>query len=128
MVEEVKSYHAEVTRDGRFWLIRVAELNRSTQAVRYKDVRTMAAELIEIMDDIGREDYELVLTVHLPDAVKDHLARAEALRHEAGMKNTEAAVESRAAVRELLANGLSQREAGELLGMSHQRVHQLVSG
>jgi DNA-directed RNA polymerase specialized sigma subunit len=32
----------------------------------------------------------------------------------------------RAAVRELLAHGVTQREAGELLGLSFQRVNQLA--
>ena len=123
---EVKTYHAEVTRDGKFWLIRIAEIGRSTQALRYKDVQTMAGELIEIMEGLGSQDYALNITVHLPSSVQDHLARAEVLRAEAGRKQSEAAAESRAAVRELLAEGLSQREAGEILGLSFQRVNQLV--
>lgn len=123
---EVKTYHAQVTRDGKFWLIRIAEIGRSTQALRYRDVQTMAGELIEIMEGLGSQDYELNIRVHLPSSVQDHLARAEVLRAEAGRKQSEAAAESRAAVRELLAEGLSQREAGEILGLSFQRVNQLV--
>lgn len=127
MVAEVKTYHAEVTRDGRFWLVRIPELDRSTQALRYSDVPTMASELIEIMEGIGSEDYDLHLKVQLPSAVQDHLARAEVLREEAGRKNAEAAAESRAAVQELVAQGISQREAAKVLGLSFQRVNQLVN-
>lgn len=123
---ELRTYHTEVTRDGKFWLIRVAEIGRSTQALRYKDVPIMAGELIEIMEGPGSEDYELDIRVHFPSTVQDHLARAEVLRVEAGRKQAEAAAESRAAVRELLAEGLSQREAGAVLGLSFQRVSQLV--
>ena len=123
---EVRTYHAEVTRDGKFWLIRIPEINRSTQALRYKDVSVMASELIEIMEGIGSEDYDLHLKVQLPEAVSDHLARAEVLREEAARKQAEAAAESRAAVQELLAQGVSQREAGELLGLSFQRINQLA--
>ena len=124
---EVKTYHAEVTRDGRFWLIRIPEIGRSTQALRYKDVPAMAAELIEIMTGAGSGDYELRLKVMLPSSVADHLAQAEVLREEANRKNAEAVAEARAAVRELLAEGLSQREAGEVLGLSYQRVGQLAN-
>ncbi|RSN47274.1 hypothetical protein DMC64_08260 [Amycolatopsis sp. WAC 04197] len=63
VTEEVKTYHAEVARDGRFWLIRVREIDRSTQALRYKDVVTMASELIEIMDGAKDEEYDLHLEV-----------------------------------------------------------------
>jgi DNA-directed RNA polymerase specialized sigma24 family protein len=117
-----------VTRDGKFWLIRVPEIDRSTQALRYQDVPIMAAELIEIMTGLAGDDYDLELSVRLPSAVEDHLARAEVLREEADRKRAEAAVESRAAVRELVAQGVSQREAGKRLGLSFQRVHQLVHG
>ena len=126
MVEEVKTYHADVTRDGKFWLIRVREIDRSTQALRYKDVAAMANDLIEIMEDLRSDEYDLHLTVQLPSSVKDHQARAEVLREEAQRKQAEAATESRAAVQELLALGLSQREAGDLLGVSFQRVSQLA--
>ena len=126
MVEEVKTYHADVTRDGKFWLIRVREIDRSTQALRYKDVAAMASDLIEIMEDLRSDEYDLHLTVQLPSSVKDHQARAEVLRAEAQRKQAEAAAENRAAVQELLALGLSQREAGDLLGVSFQRVSQLA--
>ena len=126
MVEDVKTYHADVSRDGKFWLIRVREIDRSTQALRYKDVAAMASELIEIMDGVHGDEYDLHLRVRLPDSVRDHQARAEVLRAEAQRKQGEAAAESRAAVRELLAMGLSQREAGEVLGVSFQRVSQLA--
>jgi hypothetical protein len=126
MVADVKTYHAEVTRDGKFWLIRIPEIDRSTQALRYKDVPAMASDLVEIMTGLGDGDYDLHIEVQLPTEVQDHLARAEVLREEARRKNSEAAKEARSAVRELLAQGVSQREAGKLLGMSFQRISQLV--
>lgn len=126
VVEEMKTYHADVTRDGKFWLIRVREIDRSTQALRYKDVAAMASDLIEIMEDLRSDEYDLHLKVHLPRSVTDHQARAEVLREEAQRKQAEAAAENRAAVQELLALGLSQREAGDVLGVSFQRVSQLA--
>lgn len=86
----------------------------------------MASELIELMEGLGPDEYDLHLEVHLPSSVQDHLARAEVLRTQAERKRSEAAAESRAAVRELLAQGLSRREAGEVLGVSFQRVSQLA--
>jgi DNA-directed RNA polymerase specialized sigma subunit len=126
-VVEVKTYTADVSRDGKFWLIRIPEIDRATQALHYKDVATMASELIEIMEEIGPDDYNLQLNVRLPSSVKDHLARAEVLREEARRKQSEAAKEARAAVRSLLAEGLSQREAAAVLELSVQRVSQLVN-
>jgi len=73
MVAAVKAYRAEVTRDGKFWHIRIPEFDRSTQALRYRDVEVMASELIEIMTGLGSQDYDLNITVHLPSSVADHL-------------------------------------------------------
>ncbi|WP_155984718.1 hypothetical protein [Saccharomonospora piscinae] len=58
--------------------------------------------------------------------MKDHQDRANVLRRAAQRKQAEAAAESRAAVQELLSMGLSQREAGDVLGVSFQRVSQLA--
>jgi hypothetical protein len=127
VVAEVKTYYAEVSRDGKFWLIRIPELERSTQAVRYRDVRAVAGELVEIMTGLGAGQFTLHVDVQLPEDVQHHLARAEVLRDEAARKNAEAAAESRAAVRELIDQGLSQRETGEVLGLSFQRVNQLAN-
>lgn len=127
MVAQVKTFHAEVRRDGKFWLIRIPELDRSTQALRYKDVPVMANELVEIMTGLREDEHDLDITVILPTAVQDHLARAEVLREESDRKQAEAATEARAAVRELLAQGLSQREAGQVLGLSFQRINQLAN-
>lgn len=126
MVAQVKTYRAEVSRDGRFWAIYVPAIDRHTQARRYKEIPIMANDLIEIMTGLGPEEFELHIEMRLPSDVQDHLTRSEKLRAEAERKNSEAAKEKRAAVRALLAQGLSQREAGELLGMSFQRVSQLV--
>ena len=60
------------------------------------------------------------------DEVREHLAAAERLRDDAAEATRRAAEESRAAARELAASGLSLRDVGEALGVSHQRAHQLV--
>lgn len=86
----------------------------------------MARDLIEIMYELRSDEYNLHLDVELPSSVRDHQTRAETLREEAQRKQAEAAAENRAAVRELLALGLSQREAGDVLGVSFQRVNQLT--
>lgn len=64
----MQTYHADVTRDGKFWLIRVREIGRSTQALRYKDVAVLASDLIEIIEELRSDEFDLHLTVRLPDS------------------------------------------------------------
>ena len=123
----MKAYQVEVTRDGKFWFISIPEIERSTQALRYRDIRPMARELVQIMTGLETGDFEIQPTVRLPVVVEEHLKRAEAYREQAARANSEAAKEPRRAVKSLLAEGLSQREAAEVLHMSFQRVNQLVN-
>ncbi|UJW33885.1 hypothetical protein L3Q67_09015 [Saccharothrix sp. AJ9571] len=38
----MKTYHAEVSRDGEYWLIHVRELDRHTQALSCQDIPMVA--------------------------------------------------------------------------------------
>jgi hypothetical protein len=121
------TYHAKVERDGRFWLIRVPEIGRSTQARHLREVEEMARDLIAVMCDVAPDSFDVVVSHRLPKSVQAHLARAEKLRKESDLAKSRAADESRAAVRELVDAGLPLRDIGQLLGISHQRAAQLAT-
>ena len=123
----MRTYHADVERDGQFWLIRVPELDRVTQARHLREVEHMARDLVAIMTDVDPGSFELVVTHQLPDSVQEHLTRARQLREYSDRAKSEAAEEARAAVQELVDAGLLYRDVGELLGISHQRVAQLAA-
>ena len=123
----MRTYHADVERGGQFWLIRVPELDRVTQARHLREVEEMARDLVAIMTDVDPGSFELVVSHHLPDSVQEHLARARQLREDSNRAKSEAAEETRAAVQELVDAGLPYRDVGELLGISHQRVAQLAA-
>jgi predicted RNase H-like HicB family nuclease len=57
-------------------------------------------------------------------AVADDVVRARSAAERAGAKAQQQTVEAVKALTEL---GLSRRDAAELLGLSHQRVHQLLA-
>ena len=72
---------------------------------------------------------KLVEEIRLPAAARKRLDKALALRAKAEAEQTKAASATAEAVRALVEKvGLSVRDAAELLGLSHQRVHQLVHG
>ena len=121
------SYTAEVTRDGRFWLINVPEIDRVTQARTVAEIEPMARDLIDIMTDGAAGDFELDVRIELPGSVSMHLAEAERLRGVEAEARSAAAVEFRRAALELKESGLSVRELGRVLGVSHQRASQLTA-
>ena len=75
---------------------------------------------------LDRDPQQLLVRDELPadlSAVADTVARA---RREAERAGTKAQEETTRAVKRLTGLGLSRRDAAELLGLSHQRVQQLL--
>lgn len=122
------TYDVHVTRDGKFWMIKVPAVERVTQARKVSEIREMAQDLIEIMTEKPAAEIELDVHIDLPTEVQERLDRAEALRAEAAQAQGKAAEELRGAAARLHDIGLSMREIGQVLGVSYQRAHQLVSG
>lgn len=117
--------HASVERDGHFWLIRVAGVGH-TQARHLREVDTMARDRIAVMTDVDPDMIELDVSIPLPESVQAHLDAAAQLREQSAETQAHAAAELRAAARELADDGVPLRDIGRLLGVSHQRAHQLV--
>lgn len=122
-----KEWEATVSRDGRFWLIRVDGLDGATQARNLNEVDVMAADYVAIMTDQNPDDVHVTWRIELPEEVRRHLAAAEASRRAEAEARQRAASESRQAARALRSLGLTVREVGAALGMSHQRAQQLVA-
>jgi hypothetical protein len=121
-----RTYRVDVERDGRFWLLRVPEVG-VTQARHLREVDLMARDLIALTTDSDPGTFDLDVHVEVPAATRRHLQRAERLRDQARDSQSKAAAELRAAAQELAQSGLPMRDIGQLLGVSYQRAHQLVS-
>ena len=126
MVAELKTYRAEVDRDGKFWRVRVPEVQRTTQARNLREVEPMARDLIAIMEDRPADSFELAIHTTLPPEVQAELERSAALREEAARNQAQAAQLSRQAARHLRDHGLPLRDVGQALGVSFQRAKQLI--
>jgi hypothetical protein len=118
-------YQATVERDGRFWAIQVEGVG-PTQARHLREVDAMARDLIALMTHAAPDSFDVDYDYRLPEVACGHIKRASELRAEAEQAQAEAAAEVQAAARELSDDGIPLRDIGKLLGLSHQRVHQLV--
>jgi len=125
-VAKLKIYRIDVERDGRYWRIRVPDVERSTQARHLREVELMARDLIAIMEDTSPDSFELDVHIELPEDVRQELARSAELREQAANAQAEAARLSRDAARRLYDRGLPLRDIGKVLGVSFQRAKQLV--
>jgi len=119
-------YEVTVRRDGRFWYLDIPATGGATQARTLTEVDLMARDYIAGMLEIEPDTVELRVRIELPAAVNDHLQAARAARDAEAAARARAVAESRAAARALQDAGLTEREIGRALGVSHQRAHQLV--
>jgi hypothetical protein len=125
-VAALKTYQAEVDRDGRVWRIRVPEVARTTQARTLREVEPMARDLIAIMDNIPADSFDLDVTLTLPADVQAELDRSAELRDQAARSQAQAAQLARRAARRLRDQGLLLQDVGTALGVSFQRAKQLI--
>lgn len=122
-------YRVRAVRSGDWWAITVSELRGVfSQAKRLSRVEATAREAIAMMRDIDESEVgPIEVQVEPPSEVVgllDELHRSVSISEEA------AAVAARArreAAQLLTESGLPMRDIGELLGVSHQRVSQILA-
>ncbi|MWV58956.1 antitoxin HicB [Rathayibacter sp. VKM Ac-2754] len=123
-----RTFEAVVTREGRWWMIRVEALDAVTQARSLREVPAMATGVVSALLDVDEDDLTIHLAYELPAEVAAAWREAESLRAQAEEAESRAALLRREAVRGLLSQThMSQAEAGVVLGLSKQRVQQLAS-
>ena len=122
-------YHVAYVRDeAGYWVAAVREVRGCrTQGRTVDEARRRIREALALFVDDAVQA-ELVDDVKLPATALKAIRAYATLRKRAEQEDRRAAIAARRAVR-LLRGGrlkMSARDAARLLGMSHQRVHQLA--
>jgi predicted RNase H-like HicB family nuclease len=123
------SYRVVVERDeAGMWIARVPSVRGCHSYGRtLEQVRVRIREALSLWVD-DAEVAELRFDIRLPAATRDGVRRARQARTRSAEAQREASVAARQAAAVLTSKlGLSLRDAAELLGISHQRVQQLLS-
>lgn len=124
-----RTYRVEAVRSGDWWAVTVPELaGIFSQAKRLDQVEARAREAIAMMLDVDEDDVGTIV-VHAipPDTVAELLEALKASVAAAEDATEEAAQMRRRAAQALRDEGLPLRDVGRLIGVSHQRVHQLLA-
>ena len=87
----------------------------------------MARDLIALVVGLSPDSFHVERDIDLPDGVRHHLELADKYANEASWFQSESARERRFAAREMREGGMTVRDIGEALGISHQRAQQLIS-
>ncbi|MEV5485931.1 MULTISPECIES: type II toxin-antitoxin system HicB family antitoxin [Streptomyces] len=125
-VVAMTSYRVTARRAGEWWALEVPDLpGVFSQAKRLDKADEAAREAIAVMLDVETEDVEVTVEPVLPrEAVRAIKAAEKAEKAaEDARKAAQKAMQAAAAT---LTESLSQRDAGRVLGVSFQRVSQLL--
>jgi hypothetical protein len=119
---------AKVTRDGDWWAVEVPDFKGGfhTQAARLDQVPDMVRDAIS-MFGVEPEDVEVAVVHALGQPLARAVQQAEASRQAAAAANAAASTSVRTAVRSLTDAGFAVRDTATLLGVSSQRVRQLLA-
>lgn len=125
----VKRYRVRARRVGGWWALDVEGVRGAhTQVRRIDQADEMAREAIAGVLDVSPTAFEVVVAPEVPADARTVVAQATKARLQATQAQEAAAQLTRDAARRLVETGLTVRDAGVLLGVSHQRIAQLVGG
>jgi predicted XRE-type DNA-binding protein len=119
-------FHGTAVRENRWWLVEVAGIG-ATQSRTLAGAREAAVGLVSAVRDIDADHVNVSIAPRLGRTLEKQLVRAreavEALDHQ----QREAAALSRQVARDLKAAGMSGADTATIMGISPQRVSQLVN-
>jgi hypothetical protein len=126
-------YVAHCLRSDGWWAVEISDgagvhlRGGNTQARRLDDVERMVREVISLLLDVPEDSFDVRLEAELPAEVRAEVESSRALRAEAERAHEAARTAYANAAADLVRRqGLTLRDAGRILGLSYQRVHQLL--
>jgi hypothetical protein len=123
----MKQYTVHARRVGKWWALDADGVAGAHSQVRRIDqAEGMAREAIAGVLDVAPDSFDVVVAPVVPAAVRALVDEATRARSEAAHAQDSAAQLTRRAAERLVEEGLTVRDAGVLLGVSHQRIAQLV--
>jgi predicted RNase H-like HicB family nuclease len=122
----MSTYRVTARRSGDWWALEVPDLpGVHSQTKRLDRAAGEAREAISLMLDVEADSIEVEVETQLPPEAREVLqavARARKAAEAAALQEREAMVRAAS----VLTQNLSQRDAGEVMGVSFQRISQLL--
>ena len=123
----MNTHVALATREGRWWIVEVEGVG-TTQARNLTEAREMAVDLISITENVPAVSVAVELRIALETDLETEIAEARAAIKDLEERQLSVARTSRSVARKLVKSaGLTGRDAAVVLGVSPQRVSQLLA-
>lgn len=122
------TYHAVATRERAHWVVAIDGLPEGlvgvTQGRTWSEAQKMAADVVAMLLEVPEESFEVVMRPADAD-MASAIITAEKAREEAELAN-KAAADALAAAARTLTRKATVRDAGSMLGVSHQYIAKLA--
>jgi len=119
------SYDITLKREGKFWLVYVDGVAGLTQARHYGEAELMAREYISLVQG---EQFDSVTIGNITiEGVTQQVERAAEDRRRARELEESASKTTREVAQTLRRESVPLADIGAILGVSHQRAHQLAT-
>ncbi len=119
---------ATCRRSQGWWAIQVPEIDGLyTQTRRLDQVEAMVKDAASLLLDRPETDFTVTVVPELDDTTMATVTSVTQARDRLRAASDEAAQINRAAANQLAAQGLTVRDIGAILGVSHQRAQTLVN-
>ncbi len=125
----MKTYDITVSREGKWWMIEVPAIDGLTQARRLSEIEEMALSLIAITLDVPSSQVGVNIVAMLVEGTDLVESRRQIDAEREAARNAERKVAALTVdlVRKLDEDHVPLRDIGEAVGVSFQRVHQLLN-
>jgi len=125
----MKVYDITVTREGKWWMIDAPAVEGLTQARRLSEIKDMAVSLIAVTLDVPASQVGVNIVAMLVDGTDlvERRQKIDTEREAARDAEAKVAALTMDLVRRLDADHVPLRDIGEAVGVSFQRVHQLLN-
>lgn len=122
------TYDVTVTREGKWWMVDVPAIDGLTQARRLSEIKEMAVSLISITLDLPPSQVGVNVVAMIVDGTNLMKLRQQIDTERDAARDAERKVAALTAdlVRKLNADHVPLRDIGEAVGVSFQRVHQML--
>lgn len=125
-MENVRTLEATASKEGKWWNIAIAEIDQVTATKKLADVQEYADSLAAVALDVPTESVSVNVAYQLPEDVKTEWEAARADTRRAKELTIEAATRTRTVIQALHDGGYTGRDIEKLLGISFQRVSQIL--
>jgi hypothetical protein len=125
MAAVTAKYQVRARRWARGWELHIDGVG-VTQSASLADAESMVRDYIALDLDVEPDSFDVEITPEVGDDLDQAISDVRRKIAEAAKAQSRAAEESRALVRRLAAKGLSGKDTAHVLGVSPQRVSQLL--